>query len=160
MLQDLRERADFLRPYELLERILTRHDGRKKFIARLGPEAEDGINALLGQALSYEQSEIPSLTGFILWSQSDALEIKRQVENDGAQIRVMTVHGAKGLEAPIVILPDTAKRPLSTSDVLLNAGEVVLWKPNKDHMPQTLLALQEENNKRNFRNATGCFMWP
>ena len=151
MLQDLRERADFLRPYELLERILTRHDGRKKFIARLGPEAEDGINALLGQALSYEQSEIPSLTGFILWSQSDVLEIKRQVENDGAQIRVMTVHGAKGLEAPIVILPDTAKRPLSTSDVLLNAGEVVLWTPNKDHMPQTLLALQEEKQKKELQ---------
>ncbi len=151
VLQDLSDKVDFLRPYELLERILTRHDGRRKFIARLGPEAEEGMNALLGQALSYEQSEIPSLTGFILWSQSDALEIKRQVENDGTEIRVMTVHGAKGLEAPIVILPDTARRPLSSSDALLKVNDMMLWKPTKEKMPQALSTFYEQKQKKELQ---------
>jgi ATP-dependent helicase/nuclease subunit A len=60
MLEDLRDAADFLRPYDLIERILTRHRGRQRLIARLGAEAEDGIDALLAQALAYERSEVPS----------------------------------------------------------------------------------------------------
>ena len=63
MLNDLLGQTDFLRPYDLIERILTRHDGRRKLIGRLGAEAEDGIDALLSQALAYERSDIPSLTG-------------------------------------------------------------------------------------------------
>ena len=107
----LRDRADFLRPYELLERILTRHGGRARLLARLGPEAEDGIDALLSQALAYERAEVPSLVGFLGWLGADETqEIKRELDSAGDQIRVMSVHGAKGLEAPVVILPDTAKR--------------------------------------------------
>ncbi|MDP5358988.1 MAG: double-strand break repair helicase AddA, partial [Paracoccaceae bacterium] len=103
ILYDLRGKSDFLRPYDLIERILTRHDGRRKLLARLGPEAEDGIDALLSQALAYESTGVPSLTGFLSWMQTDDLEVKRQMESQGDRIRVMTVHGAKGLEAPIVI---------------------------------------------------------
>ena len=60
---DLLLQADFLRPYELLERVLTHYAGRKLLLGRLGQEAEDGLNALLGQAMAYERSEVPSLTG-------------------------------------------------------------------------------------------------
>ncbi|MAI57475.1 MAG: double-strand break repair helicase AddA, partial [Rhodobacteraceae bacterium] len=147
VLRDLRDKADFLRPYDLLERILTRHQGRKKLVARLGCEAEDGIDTLLGQALSYEQQEIPSLTGFLIWIESDELEIKRTVENDGRQIRVMTVHGAKGLESPIVVLPDTAKRELKSKDGLLTSDGYIFWKPNRENLPKTLAALQEKQKQ-------------
>jgi ATP-dependent helicase/nuclease subunit A len=109
-LNDMRSQADFLRPYDLIERVLHRHDGRRKLIGRLGPEAEDGIDELLGQALSYEASEVPSLTGFLTWMETDEVEVKRQLDGEGHRIRVMTVHGAKGLEAEIVILPDTVRR--------------------------------------------------
>jgi ATP-dependent helicase/nuclease subunit A len=111
VLDDLRGQLDFLRPYDLLERILIRHQGRQKLIGRLGEEAEDGIDALLNQALAYEQTDIPSLTGFLHWMETDDIEIKRTVDSAGSRIRVMTIHGAKGLEAPIVILPDTHKKP-------------------------------------------------
>lgn len=129
MLQDLRDGADFLRPYDLIERVLTRHDGRRLLLGRLGPEAEDGIDALLAQTLTYERMEIPSLTGFLTWLETDEVEIKRQMDSAGDLIRVMTVHGAKGLESPIVILPDTAKRALPAGDELLqlDAGQVV-WR--------------------------------
>ncbi|MCR9110167.1 double-strand break repair helicase AddA [Marivita sp. XM-24bin2] len=111
VLDDLRGQLDFLRPYDLLERILIKHKGRQKIIGRLGEESEDGIDALLNQALAYEQTDIPSLTGFLHWMETDDIEIKRTVDSAGSRIRVMTIHGAKGLEAPIVILPDTHKKP-------------------------------------------------
>ncbi len=110
ILSDLRDRTDFLRPYELLERLLIRHDGRRRLIGRLGPEAEDGIDALLAQALDYEQVAVPSLTGFLEWIGAQDVTVKRRPEAAGDTIRVMTVHGAKGLESPVVILPDCAKR--------------------------------------------------
>ena len=139
MLRDLRDHTDFLRPYDLIERILTRHDGRRRLLARLGPEAEDGINALLSQALAYERADIPSLTGFLVWMQTDELEIKRQMGSAGNMIRVMTVHGAKGLEAPIVILPDTAKRrPPEADDILRDAQGRPLWRVPAALMPPNL----------------------
>ena len=110
IIDDLLDKVDFLRPYELLERILTHHDGRSNLIARLGSEAEDGIDALLNQAMQYEQMEPPTLTGFLGWVSTDESDIKRQMDSHGNEIRVMTVHGAKGLEAPVVILPDTAQQ--------------------------------------------------
>jgi ATP-dependent helicase/nuclease subunit A len=110
LLEDLRAQADFLRPFELIERMLIRHGGRRALVARLGPEAEDGIDALLDQALAYEAVEPPSLTGFLAWIDRDEVAVKRRSEEGADQVRVMTVHGAKGLEAPIVFLPDTGVR--------------------------------------------------
>ncbi len=148
MLHDLRTQSDFLRPYDLIERILTRHRGRQNLLARLGAEAEDGINALLSQALAYEQNEVPSLTGFIVWMETDDLEIKRQSDNSGNLIRVITVHGAKGLEAPIVILPDTAvRRPPTGSDIMLADG-IPFWKPSKGEMPDALKEAAEEKLRK------------
>jgi ATP-dependent helicase/nuclease subunit A len=143
VLHDLRDQTDFLRPYDLIERILTRHDGRRRLLARLGPEAEDGINALLAQALAYERNDIPSLTGFLAWMQTDDLEIKRQVGSSGHLIRVMTVHGAKGLESPIVILPDTGPRRAPGDDGIMMAADVPLWKTAADQMPDVLLTARD-----------------
>ncbi|MFN4129448.1 MAG: double-strand break repair helicase AddA, partial [Paracoccaceae bacterium] len=81
VLTDLRNQADFLRPYEMLERILTRHNGRQRLLTRLGPEAEDGIDELLNQALAYENNDVPSLTGFLIWLESDVVEVKRQLDS-------------------------------------------------------------------------------
>ncbi|WP_298840875.1 double-strand break repair helicase AddA [uncultured Roseobacter sp.] len=138
ILHDLRARTEFLRPYDLIERILTRHGGRRRLLSRLGAEAEDGINALLSQALAYERTSIPSLTGFLVWMQTDDLEIKRQIDNASDQIRVMTVHGAKGLEAPIVILPDTTKRNITIREDLLKIGNSTVWKTASDDMPTAM----------------------
>ena len=148
LLNDLRDQTDFLRPYDLIERILTRHDGRRRLLARLGAEAEDGINALLSQALAYERSAIPSLTGFLTWMETDDLEIKRQMGSAGNMIRVMTVHGAKGLEAPIVILPDTGKRQAPRMDEIMMAGDAPLWRTNADRMPPALTQARDHAQAR------------
>ncbi|MRU15503.1 double-strand break repair helicase AddA [Roseovarius sp. A21] len=143
ILDDLRKQADYLRPYDLLQRILTRHDGRRKLLARLGVEAEDGIDALLSQAMAYEQRAVDSLTGFLVWLETDDLEIKRQMDSAGNRIRVMTVHGAKGLEAPIVILPDTGQRKNDIKDQILDHKGTALWKTGADDAPQVIREVVE-----------------
>ena len=147
-MNDLRGQTDFLRPYDLIERILTRHDGRRKLLGRLGAEAEDGINALLSQALAYERTDIPSLTGFLVWMQTDDLEIKRQMSGVGDMIRVMTVHGSKGLESPIVILPDTGARRAPTDDEVMTADGVPLWRMSRDVSPAIIARAREKAQAR------------
>ncbi len=145
MLNALRKDADYLRPFELLERILTRFHGRKNLLARLGVEAEDGIDALLSQAMSFERMDVPSLTGFISWLEAEEVEIKRQMDSASDRIRVMTVHGAKGLESPIVILPDTAKWELKMQSQIYpaeNGG--VMWQVNKDNCPNEITVARKK----------------
>ena len=144
VLRDLRANVEFLRPYDLIERILTRHKGRRNLLARLGAEAEDGINALLSQALAYERNAVPSLTGFLVWMETDDLEIKRQIDSASNQIRVMTVHGAKGLEAPIVILPDSGKRNNPVRDDIIALNGTPVWKTPANDTPAVLGATLED----------------
>ena len=155
ILRDLRKQADFLRPYDLIERILTRHKGRLNLLARLGIEAEDGIDALLSQALVYESTGAPSLTGFLAAMQTDDLEVKRQMDSQGDRIRVMTVHGAKGLESPIVFLPDTAKKKNEVRADLYPAGNHMIWKTKADSASEAQGALKDElaeaQNEENMR---------
>jgi len=154
-LQELLGMADFLRPFDLIDRILTRFDGRAKLIARLGAEAEDAIDALLAQALAYEQTEVPNLTGFLTWLAADDLEIKRQSETGANQIRVMTVHGAKGLESPIVILPDCGVKRAKPAPDLVATDDLLVWAPAKGsvhpevrELQQRHVARQAEENQR------------
>ena len=146
MLRDLRDQADFLRPFDLIERALTRHHGRERLLARLGDEAEDGIDELLSQALAYEATDVPSLTGFLIWMETDDVTVKRQMDAAGDKIRVMTAHGAKGLEAPIVILPDTADRnPQDRDEIYLLPGGLPVWKTRSDASP---VAIRETRARR------------
>jgi len=129
ILDDVLAKADWMRPYELIERILTRHKGRENLLDRLGEEAEDGIDELLSQAMRYEQIEAPTLTGFLNWFASGSVELKREMDAASGQIRVMTVHGAKGLEAPIVILPDTiATVNKDRAEVIALRKDLMGWK--------------------------------
>jgi ATP-dependent helicase/nuclease subunit A len=106
LLRPLIAEAPGARPFEFLSGVLAA--ARLRFVSRLGSEANDAIDALLDRALDYEEAHGTSLAGFVNWFQAGEIEIKRNMEQGAGEVRVMTVHGAKGLEAPIVILPDTA----------------------------------------------------
>ncbi len=149
LLKDLRDQVDYLRPYDLLERVLVRHHGRHRLITRLGAEAEDAIDELLNQALAYERGAVPSLTGFLSWLEADSVQVKRQAEASGQRIRVMTVHGAKGLESEIVILPDTADRSPSDRDLLYAdpSGQMV-WKTPTPESPPVIADLRADKQRR------------
>jgi ATP-dependent helicase/nuclease subunit A len=100
-----------LTPFAFYAGLLGAKQGRKQILARLGPEANDVIDEFLNLALVYETRETPSLQGFVAWLRTASAEIKRDMEVARDEVRVMTVHGAKGLEAPIVILADTTTQP-------------------------------------------------
>ncbi|MEL7464245.1 MAG: double-strand break repair helicase AddA [Pseudomonadota bacterium] len=110
-LSKLRDAVGYQRPFELLQMALVDWDGRRRFLARLGEEAEDAIDELLAQALAFEERETPSVEAFLAMLDGADLEVKRQQAGRSGQVRVMTAHGAKGLEAPVVILPDTMRKP-------------------------------------------------
>ncbi len=103
-----RRRLDFERPFNFYADVLYAHGGLKRMRGRFGSEIDDVMAEFLDLALAHEQSDQPSLLGFLAELRSRDVTIKRELAEGGAGVRVMTVHGAKGLEAPIVIMADAA----------------------------------------------------
>ncbi len=111
-LSDLLRIADFTIPSRFLETILTGPlQGRRKLYARLGLAARDAIDELMNSALEFERTEIASLDRFLAWFSRGTVDIQRDPGQPGNEVRVMTVHGAKGLEAPVVIVADATADP-------------------------------------------------
>ena len=105
-------RADFTTPYQFLEELLSGElDGRRKLLHRLGAEARDPIEELLNAALDFEMLATPSLQAFLDWFDRGDVEIVRDPSAPLDAVRVMTAHGAKGLQAPVVILADATADP-------------------------------------------------
>ena len=105
-LRDLIVRSQNASSYDFFSYILNKY--RKAMLARLGPEANDATDAFFDQARSYELEHGRSLSGFLHWFNEGETEIRRELEMTSGEVRLMTVHGAKGLEANIVFLADAA----------------------------------------------------
>lgn len=117
--------ADFSAPYEFLETILSGQlGGRRKLLARLGEEAREAIDAVCAQALAFEVANAPTLQGFLAWMETEDTDIKRDPDAPFDAVRIMTVHGAKGLQAPVVVLADATRARGDTSDhVMVELGD-------------------------------------
>ncbi len=122
--------ADFTAPYEFFETVLSQFGGRARLLGRLGEEARDAIDAVLAQALAFEAANAPSLQGFLAWVEADEMELKRDPDAPIDAVRLMTVHAAKGLQAPVVILADATKARAKASD-----RPVVLTTPDGTALP-------------------------
>lgn len=126
LLDPLLARADFEPPQALLHWLLVGPwDGRRKLVARLGREANDPLDELLNAAQAYSAANTPSLQGFIQWFDAGEGELKREPGASPSFVRVMTVHGSKGLQAPIVILADATGNPDSSPTRGLELEEVL-----------------------------------
>ncbi|MDG5748568.1 double-strand break repair helicase AddA [Qipengyuania sp. XHP0207] len=131
-LREILRRADYDSPQQLLHWMLVGPlDGRRRLVARLGREANDPIDELLNAANAYASTHVASLQGFIRWFDAGDGELKREAGEGGDQVRVMTVHGSKGLQAPIVILADAAIRPDGAGDLTL-AEPVIGTQPTRE----------------------------
>ncbi|HEY0919068.1 double-strand break repair helicase AddA, partial [Devosia sp.] len=146
-----RGRLDFGRPYEFFARVLYAEEGLRAFHRRFGGEVDDVFAEFLELALAHEQTPQPSLQGFLASMRARAVTIKRELGEQGGGVRVMTVHGAKGLEAPIVILADAASRPearQTSRPVYLPVdppGPLLLHAPSKSlHVPESLVLRNAE----------------
>lgn len=128
-------RAGEATPYEFFAEALNTPcfadhiSGRRAFYARLGPDIHDALDEFLNACLHYEQSHTPSLQKFADWFVRGEAEIKREQESHKAdQVRIMTVHASKGLQAPVVFLPDTAKKLHDH-----NKGRIrLIWPPESE----------------------------
>lgn len=124
--------ADFAPPFEFYSTLLGPLRGRQELLSRLGEEANDPIDEFLAQAMAFEKNNISSLQGFLGWISTGDVEIVRDMEQGSNEVRIMTVHGAKGLQAPIVILPDCCQVP-TRGDKLLWADGLLLWPGGTRH---------------------------
>ena len=114
--------ADWMAPFEFYSEVLGARGGRAALLGRLGPESGDAIEEFLALALAYGRAHPPSLQGFLHWVQDGRAEIARDFEQGRDEVRIMTVHGAKGLEAPVVFLPDTMRKPRGQGPFRLARG--------------------------------------
>jgi ATP-dependent helicase/nuclease subunit A len=133
-----RKQADQSPPFEFYVERLEHEGLHDALLSRLGAEAADAISEFLELALAYEQHDIPSLQGFLQWLRQNNIEIKRDMDQGRDETRVMTVHGAKGLEANIVFLADTCSTKSGDRSPLLvfepdnarpGAAKQFLWTP-------------------------------
>ncbi|HXC75106.1 MAG TPA: double-strand break repair helicase AddA [Sphingomicrobium sp.] len=139
-LSELLRIADFTIPSRFLETILSGPlQGRRKLYARLGLAARDAIDELINSALEFERNEIASLDRFLAWFSRGTVDVQRDPGQPGNEVRVMTVHGAKGLEAPVVIVADATadparlgRRPITIDFELGSAGPLPLLRPKKE----------------------------
>jgi len=118
--------------------------GWEKLAARLGGPMRDPVQALLFRAMAYDAQSAASLQGFVASMDTDTAQIKRDLAAPNGEVRVMTVHGAKGLQAPIVILPDTTSgpKPARPSIAPVNGAPVWIGKADDD-TPATALARED-----------------
>lgn len=126
-LSTLFRQVDYVSPYVLLSEALGLLGGRARILARLGPEAAEPVDELLSAALRYEETHPPSLQGFLYWLRNSDVSVKREPDAVGNAVRVMTAHGAKGLQARLVILPDTVGEARYDANLL--------WLPEEPPLP-------------------------
>ena len=138
--------ADRVTPHDLYAHVLTR-GGKRRLLARLGPEAEDPLDEFMSLTLAFERLHPPSLQGFLRWLEQGGVEIKRDLEGGADAVRILTVHGSKGLQAPVVFLPDTLQAPTKPPRFLwLKEGEGVeipVWPPRSDDQDETCRAAKD-----------------
>jgi ATP-dependent helicase/nuclease subunit A len=133
-------------PFACYAWLLGGDGGRQRILRRLGHEANDALDEFLELALNYERKAPASLQGFMAWLRSADTEVKRDMEISRDEVRVMTVHGAKGLEASVVIMVDTTSSPSDTQRLRLiqvprgNGGEVTVWAGKKADDPSPVAA--------------------
>ncbi len=158
MLEALRSRADAVGPFAFYAEVLGPKQCRRLFAERLGVEADDILDEFLAQALAFERLQTPTLQGFLDWIRSTATEIRRETDSALDEVRVMTVHGAKGLEADVVFLVDDGSAPAHqshdpnfiaiTDDPDAAKPAPLVWARGTRRRPAAIKALLDQKRER------------
>jgi ATP-dependent helicase/nuclease subunit A len=162
-LSELLRIADFTPPSRFLETILSGPmQGRRRLYSRLGIAARDPIDELMNSALEFERNEIASLDRFLSWFSHGTVDVQRDPGAPANEVRVMTVHGAKGLEAPVVIVADATadpaklgRAPLTVDMDVERAGTAPLLRPRKEErvapFEEIILAEEQRDSEEHLR---------
>jgi len=157
-LSELLRIADFTTPSRFLETILSGPlQGRRKLYGRLGMASRDAIDELMNSAIEFERNDVASLDRFLGWFSRGEVDVQRDPSAPANEVRVMTVHGAKGLQAPVVILADSTADPakLGRTPVMLDVpaekGLAPLLRPKKDERCTPFSELIAEEERRDLQ---------
>ena len=151
------------RPFDFFSRLFgwTDREGRSvraRILTRLGAEAEEVLHEFLAQVLAAERAGVADLERLVQAFASLDITVKREMEGARGEVRVMTVHGAKGLEAPIVFLPETTlKRTARGSALLQTADGGFLWAPTKKADCDASRAAREARERKDEHEAQRLF---
>ncbi|WP_455479431.1 double-strand break repair helicase AddA [Bartonella sp. B23] len=142
-LSKYRNLVDKMPVFEFYSHILNNDKGRLKILARLGSEANDVLDAFMDYTLTIQKTGLPGLQAFLETLSESEPEIKREFNQNHEEVRIMTVHAAKGLEAAVVFLVDSGsaiwhskhaphllKIPLNNTQ--LNNQQAYIWRPNAE----------------------------
>lgn len=148
-------------PYQFYASLLDSQSLRTAFAERLGEDCYDPVDAFLAEAAAYGRTRTPSLRGFLTSLARAGKTLKREFDFSANEVRIMTVHSAKGLQAPIVILADTVSLPDTAQDARLRpftpedgGADLLLWTspvknlPLVDRLKSDLKARQMEEYAR------------
>lgn len=154
-LERLREairEADLHPPFEFYAKLLSQRGGRRRIERRLGRAAREPIEAFLAQALAYERTHPPSLQGFLQWLRADSSDLVRDPDQPRDEVRVLTVHGAKGLEAPIVFIADATFVPEAKDRLIWREEDgLPLWKVSRGEQDPVSRAAIERARARQLQ---------
>ena len=132
-LEVMRELAHSHRPFDFYRRVLGLADAggmsmRARITTRLGSEAGDVLDEFLARTLAAETRGVFDLERLVAAFADLDVSVKRELESGADEVRVMTAHGSKGLEAPIVFLPETTVRANAQgSPLMATADNGFLW---------------------------------
>lgn len=141
--------AGDLLPFEFFSTVLSRDKKRHAMLRRLGSEAGEPLDAFLLATQEFERSNTPTLQGFLTWIESGKNEIKREMEKSDNEVRIMTIHGAKGLEADVVIVPDAYPVPDAKNipKILDIDPQTPVWRLKKDFETDLVAALKDRHKE-------------
>ena len=125
-LSDVKSKSDYMAPYSFFSYILNNNDVKNKFISALGNQVIDPMEEFMTICLSYERTQPGTLYHFIKWFITGGSEVTRDMDSSSG-VRIVTVHGSKGLEAPVVFLIDTIHMPKSDKIITISSGDMPVW---------------------------------
>jgi len=151
-----RSLADVVPVYEFYSHILSEEGGRRKILSRLGMQASEVLDAFMDYALAMQKKGLPGLQSFLENLDENAPEIKRELGEAAGEVRIMTVHAAKGQEAAVVFLVDNGKQIWNANRApkLMTVNAVPVWNPGKkfrSHALEIELERLEQRERQEYR---------
>lgn len=125
-LTTIKDNAQNLSPYSFFCDVLNTDNTRQRFVSALGAQVIDPLEEFITICLSYERTQSGTMRDFLKWFITGGSEVVRDM-NTASGVRIVTVHGSKGLEAPVVFLVDTVRMPKSEKILSLETGRAPVW---------------------------------
>ena len=148
LLKDIQEKSGNSSPFDFFAYVLKSLNIQENFIRRFGPQVSDVLEEFLNVCLDFEETYTPSLSQFVYWISDKDIDIKRDSDqSDARQVRILTVHGSKGLQANIVFLPDTCQEPKNPPPLIWTDQGLPLWISSQKQYSDTTISHREAFSK-------------